>query len=309
MSYTNSGVGIAGVNTPTLINSVRQAAMPSMVGIAGEPSRPKLAVVQSGVGVAGNLSRQSRAGVLPPSDVATIQRADRTQSTLSMGDNGLGDRAARHAWQRATWYIDWSFMAFVERGTIRWRKGREEVFGRAYRQMPLGLECGGYRRWISNTAPAWARNRDLYPAVIDLVDPDLYAAWDSPDRQQTLLNLHWLIDLFPSDVANGRMWPIFVCGWNSPAPSIPPGSLPWPHHDRLERLIPLNRTQKRYTSAQREVWAQLAVHQAWADAHDPDFKWMVETFGRVMIGGMIGGSLPRIARHLYCAVLSHLWGS
>jgi hypothetical protein len=42
-------------------------------------------------------------------------------------------------------------------------------------------------------------------------------------------------------------------------------------------------------------------------AQDPDFKWMVNTFGRVMIGGMVGSQCPREARHLFAATLAYLY--
>jgi hypothetical protein len=42
-------------------------------------------------------------------------------------------------------------------------------------------------------------------------------------------------------------------------------------------------------------------------ADDPDFRYMADTFGQVMIGGMVGGPCPRMARHVFAAALCALF--
>lgn len=165
-------------------------------------------------------------------------------------------------------------------------------------------------RALSGTAPRSAHDFDRYVDAIRLIDPDGYASWDYPqDRPRSMQALHDLTVLFPEDVDNnGRLWPVFSTRWT------------W--DDRVEHrladfadrtraglgsLIPLNSTQRPVTMDTRNTWARAAIMNALLVASDPDFRWMAERFGRVMLGGMVHGPCPRLARHLYAATLCRIF--
>jgi hypothetical protein len=148
--------------------------------------------------------------------------------------------------------------------------------------------------------PAW------YPQAVELMDPDAYASWDYPqDRARSMEHLHDLMATFPADVESGRMWPVFSIRWTWEKEAHRRfGKLPGWAGTQLASLIPVTRTQAPTTARTREAWARQAIANALLVAQDSDFRWMAERFGRVMLGGMVGGPCPRAARHLFAATLA-----
>jgi len=77
-------------------------------------------------------------------------------------------------------------------------------------------------------------------------------------------------------------------------------------------LIPLSRTQQAIAPARRDEMVRRAIAKAVAIDKDPDFRWMMDTFGRVMAGGLNKSraapkaEVDRPARHIVAAVLQHL---
>lgn len=104
------------------------------------------------------------------------------------------------------------------------------------------------------------------------------------------------------------MWPVFSIRWAwDDSAHLNFGRLPGWANRNLASLIPLTRTQQPILESTREKWARLAIANALTLARDPDFQMMVNTFGKVMIGGMVKGPCPRAARHLFVATLCHLF--
>jgi hypothetical protein len=288
--------------------------------VAGPNTRPIVASAKSAMGIAGNLGGGARVEIADSLvDVAAFKRRDDTLAGISRDSNRMGDRAARDGWKRGVWFADFTYVCtpyeatgnggYAHNGALVWRNGREAVFGRQGRDLPLFIDSCGYRRAITGTAPAWARPFDVYPAAIELLDPDGYAAWDDPhDRGRTLDALRELMALFPNDVANRRMWPVFSLRWTwDDDAHLDFARLPGWAGKSLAYLIPLNRTQRQFNESTRERWARQAIANALVMAQDPDFRQMIDTFGRVMIGGMVGSKCPRMARHLFAATLCSLF--
>jgi hypothetical protein len=120
--------------------------------------------------------------------------------------------------------------------------------------------------------------------------------------------LRALMATFPGDVHSGRMWPVFSIRWSwHDGAHLDFARLPGWAGRSLARLVPLNRTQKQFKESTRERWARQALANALKMADDPDFRYMVDTFGQVMIGGMVGGPCPRMARHVFAAALCALF--
>ncbi|MCI0729663.1 MAG: hypothetical protein L0332_23525 [Chloroflexi bacterium] len=302
-----------GPNTRQIVSAGEQAS----VGIAGLDTSGLNGVNRMGtVGVAGNLNGGVRTDV-----AAALRNRDAGLAEVTWDSNRLGDQAARQAWERGVWFADFTYITtpyeetenggYVPTGggEMRWRNGREATFGRPYRSLPLLIDCCGYRRDITGTAPQWAHDFDVYPRAIELIQPDGYAAWDHPtDRKRTLDALHEMMRLFPADVITGRMWPVFSIRWVWDAKAhLSLARLPGWASKNLAALIPINKTQKPFKEETRERWARQAIANALAMGADPDFRWMVEKFGRVMIGGMVGSECPRMARHIFAAVLGELF--
>ncbi len=149
-------------------------------------------------------------------------------------------------------------------------------------------------------------NFDTYPQAIELIDPDGYAAWDYPqDRERSLDALKALMALYPND---SRMWPVFSIRWTwDDNAHLSFSRLPGWASRNLAHLIPLTRTQRPFKEETRERWARQAIANALTMAADPDFRWMANTFGKVMIGGLVGCKCNRMARHLFTAVLCELF--
>lgn len=310
-----ASVGIAGPNTRQIVRAGEQAAA---VGIAGLDTS---GVNRAGsMGIAGNLGggahTRIESGVV---DLAALHSRDRELAGITRNSERLGDRAARSAWQRGVWFADFTYICtpfegtanggYVNGGEMRWRDGRAQVFDPTNRTLPLFIDCCGYRRDITGTAPQWAMNFDVYPQAIELLRPDGYAAWDHPkDRAATMTALHELMRLYPQDADNGKMWPVFSVRWTwRDDAHLSFARLPGWASRELAALIPITRTQRVFKGATREQWARQAIANALVMAADPDFRWMCERFGRVMIGGMVGSACPRMARHIFAAVLCELF--
>lgn len=222
-----------------------------------------------------------------------------------------GDRAVRGAWERVVWFADYTYLVspFARRGQgqdVTWRANMEVIFGRAFRRQPVVLDSCGYRREIAHTAQTWARIFEYYPRAIEVIDPDGFAGFDFPrDKKKTLEYLDRLQAYFPNDP---RLWPVFSVLWSwNPSPALDFSQLPgWASKD-LGWFIPLTKTQRRYKPSTLEACARLAIANALLLGSDPAFKWMVDRFGKVMIGGLIASECPRIARHLYASVLVRMY--
>lgn len=282
-------------------------------GISGIGSRGNIEAAHTSLGIAGNLGsavRQRAAHEIV--DPAAFKRRDAALANISRESNRLGDKAAREAWRRGVWFADFTYVCTpngFERDVLSWRKDREVIFGRPYRELPFFIDSCGYRREITHTAPRWAHSFETYQAAIELLDPDGYATWDYPhDRAKTMDYTHRLISTFPQDVASGRMWPVFSIRWSwDEHVHLDYARLPGWASNSMAALIPLTRTQRPMKEETRERWARQAIANALKLAVDQDFLWMVSTFGQVMIGGMISGPCPRMARHLFAATLCHLF--
>lgn len=262
------------------------------------------------VGIAG----LDRPGFVDLATTASLRHRDGHLTAVTEDSNRLGDRAARDAWRKGVWFADYTYIVSPyttdgEWGVMGWRNGRAQVFGRSIRTLPLLLDSCGYRREITATAPKWAMELDTYSAAIELADPDGYASWDYPtDRVRSMAAMRELMCRYPQDVTNGRLWPVFSIRWSwDDRAHLSFAKLPgWVGRD-LAALIPMNRTQKQFAPTTRETWVRQAIANALLLASDKDFRWMVDTFGQVMIGGMVRCDCPRLARHIFVAVLCELF--
>lgn len=283
----------------------------SYLGIAGEPNSSKLAAV----GIAGVNTSSITASALRASSAVGIagnHPPDRRKALHLLGggdndDQSLGDRAQRQAWKAGVWFLDYTYIVspHVDRsGTMGWRAGREYVFGRAYRTLPLFLDSTGFRR-MTGTAPRWAQSPDRYVEAIDLVDPDAYMSWDFPnDRAASLAGQQALEAIYGDDA---RMWPVWSVRWSwSDDPPYRLHDLPGWGSTALRHLIPITPNQTTPGSDVLERWARLAVANAVLTARDPDFQRLASRAQKIAIGGMVKGPCPRIVRHLYMLALDAL---
>lgn len=313
-----SKLGISGLDENRRVDQAR-------FGISGQASQGNIAAVgiagnisaRSRVGVAGEIKGQTKAafGIAGINCTSTItaphhlKERDGELGQISRGSERLGDRAARSSWNRGLWFADFTYILtpFQDRSNDRlsWREGREQVFAPEYREFPLGFDCAGYRRFITGKAPKWSMNFDRYPEAIEFAQPDLYASWDEKTREESMKYLRELMAIFPGD---DRMWPIFSIRWTwrDDAANLF-STLPGWRNTGLANLIPENRTQRKAKRETKETWARQAISNAILMAQDPDFRWMVSTFGKVMIGAMVQGPCPREARHLFAATLCKIF--
>lgn len=321
--------GMGGLNDRHIIEAGQQANFGisgldrvAKCAVAGPNTRPIVESSQGAMGIAGNMGGGLRSEVANNVvDVAAFRRRDESLATISRESNRLGDRAAREAWKHGVWFADFTYVAtpyeetenggYVLRsdGGIGWRNGRETVFSKPCRELPFFVDSCAYRREITGAAPQWAKSFSIYPQVIELLEPDGYASWDYPDnRARSMQTMHELMSLFPDDVINGRLWPVFSIRWSWRSKAhLNFGRLPGWASRELASLVPLNRTQRPFKDETREKWARQALANALVMADDPDFLYLVNTFGRVMIGGMVGGPCPRMARHVFAAALCTLF--
>jgi hypothetical protein len=94
------------------------------------------------VGMSGNLKRET---------TIALQERDHALSELTLRSERVGDRVARFGWQHALWFVDFTY---VLKKDGEWRKGREYVFGREYRTLPVFLDSCGYRARLAKTRPS-----------------------------------------------------------------------------------------------------------------------------------------------------------
>jgi hypothetical protein len=307
-------VGIAGVDENKRTHQARLAisgeaggaslagARFGMNGLGVPPlwgnDRCVLGAERAGSGMRGNPDALTQLG-----DAQALKDRDARLSSISSSSERLGDRVARRGWSAGVWFADFTYLTTRD---MRWRRGREVVFGRRYRELPLFVDSCGYRREISGTAPHWAHDFDVYPAALELLDPDGYVAWDYPDdRQRTLEVLRKLAAIFPGDE---RLWPVFSVRWTwDDAAHLSFAKAPGWAGGELARFIPLTRTQRPYKRETRERWARQAIANALIVAEDADFRWMAETFGKIMVGGLIRSRCARMARHLFAATVASIF--
>lgn len=317
---------------------VGDGRMTTKVGIAGEVhGQTQMGAVAGGFGISGLSTRQNIAtagyaavgiaGLDRPEHVqlaaantgavaSALHELDTILTQLNKKSSRVGDRAAQTAWQRGCWFADYTYLVtpyqqkgqggYHHTGTMTWRSGRAGTFSQPKRALPLYLDSAGYRRELTGTAPQWAQDFDTYIAAIELINPDGYAAWDYPqDRLQTLAALDKHMAIFPGD---DRFWPVFSIRWTwDDKAHLDFARLPGWASRNLAALIPLTRTQRPFKEATREHWARQAIANALLLAADPDFRLMVDRFGKVMIGGMVRCRCNRKARHLIAAVLCELF--
>jgi hypothetical protein len=300
-----SAFGISGLSTR---NNIRTAHQIGSVGVAG------LDRVSHAQMAADTDATNTHGRGLDTAD-ALRQRDGRLES-LADGSERIGDMAARRAWRRGVWFADFTYITtpyaptdnggYAHTGAIQWRNGRASTFSRATRSLPLFLDSCGYRREMTRTAPQWAMEFDVYPAAIEAIDPDGYAAWDYPtDRQATLKALDAMSHIFPDD---GRLWPVFSIRWTwDDNAHLSFAQLPGWASMRFADMIPLNGTQRFVGEEARERMVRQAIANALVMAADKDFRMMVERYGKVMLGGMVGCKCNRMARHIFTAVLCELF--
>jgi hypothetical protein len=188
---------------------------------------------------------------------------------------------------------------------MHWRAGREAVFGRAARSIPLVFDSGSYRIYLTGTAPAWMTRLERYIQAILLADPDGYMSQDDPrSLEATLANYAALETALPGDP---RHIPVWSCRWLwTETPGLALNELPGWAGFSLASLIPHNGTQRRFKDSTLERAARLAVANAVLVARHPAFCAWVERHPLIAIGGLVGGPVNRLVRHLYAAVLCAL---
>lgn len=240
----------------------------------------------------------------------------RAASKFPTGGQTVGDRIAREAIRRALVFNTFSYdicLARRERGGtaapgIRLRSGREWVLPE-HRTTLLGWDSDAMGRF-TGTAPAWATIEN-YIAGIELVQPDLYMTFDViGDLAATRRNYELLCAAFPEDARpGGRMWAVWpaTATWNPDARVDHvrlPTSLRGCAH--LGAYIPINATQRRWSADRLEAMANAVVANAQELARNPEFRLLVERHGKIALGGMAvkNAPIPRLARHLYVAVLA-----
>lgn len=294
--------GVSGLSTRNNIRTANYTTLGS-IGVAG------LDRIGHAELAAGSLTRHT---TLPDA----LRLRDAQLASISEGSNRLGDTAARTAWRRGVWFADYSYIVtpfseteaggYTRSERMNWRNGRDLTFSQERRALPLYIDSCGYRREITGTAPKWAHDFNLYTKAIDFIQPEGYAAWDYPqDRQKSLTALDQLNHTYPND---SRLWPVFSIRWtwdNDAHLSF--ARLPGWASKSLASLIPLNRTQRQFKEETRERMVRQAIANALVMADDKDFRMMVNKYGKVMLGGMVGCECNRMARHIFAAVLAHLF--
>jgi hypothetical protein len=255
-------------------------------------------------------------GLTPAQVAAEITAVDSTSKSIR-----LGDRTADLKGSGGFYFLDYSYLVSPYFSTkaggyrrrpgheLGWRKGFKRLFDRNHRQLPLLLDSGGYRRRISRTAAEWVNEIELYFRAIEFIDPDGYAIFDDPLSQaETLKALETMMRLFPDDIDNGRMWPVWSSRWQWDEHCRSFNRLPaWVPGGSLAALVPFNATQRQYRSDTIELYAAQAIGNAVQLSANSAFRKMVERFGRLMLGGLVSGPCHRLARHLYAATLCHIF--
>ncbi len=263
IEQAHGSLGIAGLDHAGKI----QAAS---LGIAG--LNCSTVARAAGVGVAGYLSskiRQRLPAMLAPTG---DQRRER-----------LGDRVAAVAWQHGVYFLDYTYcVCTADRGdgrALRWREGREAVFGRAQRIMPLFLDCGSYRIW-SGRAPRWA-GLETYLQAIDLLQPDGFAAFD----------------VIGDQVASRANFVAMTAAGYGPERGCFPVFQVRPAWDPSATITGV---QERALPAA----ARCAIANARLAARDPILQEYARQSRIIGLGGMVKGPIPRDVRGHYIAALA-----
>ncbi|MBU0491050.1 MAG: hypothetical protein KKA73_07905 [Chloroflexi bacterium] len=261
--------GVAGVNTrPTLRED---AVSHASFGVAGVKDATTLRAAHGACGVAGNLGSTVRA-----------ELPDLLRPPHSPQRQRLGDRAAEVAHQYGVYFADYTYVVCTDdRGVgeiLRWRQGREDVFGVGQRMLPLFLDSSAYRIW-TGTAPRWA-SFDTYLAAIEMIQPDGFAAFDEIGNQGASVKNFDLMTAMGYGPDRG-CFPIYHVRpkWRDDATVT---GLPW-------RSIP--------------AAARCAVANARIAAADPVMKYYAAQSRLIGLGGMVRGPIPRDFRHYYIAEL------
>jgi hypothetical protein len=264
--------GVAGVNT----RPVQRAAS---FGVAGVKDA---ATLRAAYGVAGNLGSTVREdlpellSVCPPTGGTDRQPPGHPERQR------LGDRAAEVAHQYGVYFADYTYVTCTTDGgageALRWRQGREEVFGSGQRLMPLFFDSSAYRIW-TGTAPRWA-SFDTYLAAIELAQPDGFCAFDViGDQSQSVAYFDKMVALGYGPERG--CFPVYHVRpkWNDSATVTGPA---WGNVSAAARC---------------------AVANARIAAADPVMRYYAAQSQLIGLGGMVRGPIPRDVRHYYIAEL------
>lgn len=296
--------------------------MGAYIGIAGEPNSTKLhAAGQAMHGIVGRVgsappsaARQALVGVAAANTGQLVDAAGRALGGQRGVWSGVADRTQVSGSRAACWLLDYSYLCtpYAPTGNghaatqqMHWRAGREAVFGRAARAIPLIFDSGSYRIYLTGTAPAWMARMERYIQAILLADPDGYMSQDDPrSLEATLANYAALEAALPGDP---RHIPVWSCRWLwTETPGLALNELPGWAGVSLASLVPHNGTQRRFRDSTLERAARLAVANAVLVARHPTFCAWAARHPLIAIGGLVGGPVGRLVRHLYAAVLCAL---
>ena len=151
------------------------AARSAAVGIAGVNTRPLMRAADPLVGIAGNWGSTLR---------PHVQRALAPEPGAAISRQRLGDQAALHAWRRACYFLDYTYLTCVDRGAgrLRYRSGFAGLCAPETRRLPLVLDSAAYREFTGG-APGWS-GYERYCEALDLVRPDGAMAKDVVGDQE-----------------------------------------------------------------------------------------------------------------------------
>jgi hypothetical protein len=147
--------------TSALATTATLDARSPAVGIAGVNTRPLMRAADPLIGIAGNWSSTLRPHV-----------ACLVEPGASISQARLGDQAALHAWRRACYLLDYTYITCPDRhtGRMRYRPGFAALCEPATRRLPLFLDSAAYREFTGD-APGWS-SYERYCEAIELVRPD-----------------------------------------------------------------------------------------------------------------------------------------
>lgn len=243
------------------------------LGIAGLNCRN---VTEAACGVAGYLSSKVQERL--PAMLGPVPAGGRA---------GLGDRAAAVAYEHGVYFSDYVYLvctAGPQNGhgrELRWRQGRETVFGRGNRLMPLYLDSGAFRIHTGR-APRWA-GLESYLRAIDLVQPDGFAA----------------LDVIGDHVASRQNWAAMCAAGYGPEC----GGFPvWQVRPTWDPRATVGGVTWRNVPEA----ARCAVANARIAARDLVLRDYAARSPLVGLGGMVKGPIPRAVRHFYIAELCRL---
>src|SRR5437764_11130075 len=125
------GLGFSSIRSSSSAIGNRGAA----VGIAGVTTRPLRRAADPLIGIAGNWGSTLR---------PHVRRIVHPGAAISKA--GLGDQAALHAWRRACYFLDYTYVACPDRhtGRMRYRPGFAALCGPATRRLPLFLDSAAF---------------------------------------------------------------------------------------------------------------------------------------------------------------------